>query len=135
MKQILLDTNAYSAFKAGHPEMVKILQHSDRIYINVIVLGELTAGFSIGTRYKKNLLELDEFLKSPRVAIIDINEMTPAFYANIYHTLRKKGKPIPSNNLWIAASALQHGLKLCSFDKHFLAIENLIVVTSFAEFL
>ena len=76
MKRILLDTNAYAAFKMGHEEVIKILQHADHIGMSTIVLGELLAGFSIGSRHEKNLLELNEFLNVPRVAIYSINEET-----------------------------------------------------------
>lgn len=66
----------------------------------------------------------------PRIKIFPINEATIPFYAKVYASLRQKGKPIPSNDLWIAASALQQGCGLCSFDKHFQAVENLIVGTT-----
>ena len=133
MKKVLLDTNAYAAFKNGHEDVIAILQQADIIGINSIVLGELTAVFMVGTKYKKNLAELNEFLESPRINIFSINKETVGFYAIIYASLRKKGKPIPTNDLWIAASALQQGCKLCSFDKHFSTIENLVVITNVDE--
>ena len=127
MKKILLDTNAYAAFKAGHPDVITILQYADIVGISVVVLAELTSGFLAGSKSEKNLAELQEFLKSPRLRIFPVDETTVSFYAKIYATLRRKGRPIPTNDLWIAATALQQGCKLCSFDKHFQAIENLIV--------
>lgn len=130
MRKILLDTNAYTAFKIGNPEIVTILQHADIIGMSVVVLAELNSGFLAGSKYEKNVGELNAFLKSPRLRIFPVDESTVAFYAKIYATLRKKGTPIPTNDLWIAATALQQGCKLCSFDKHFLAIENLIVGTT-----
>ncbi len=135
MKKINLDTNAYSAFKIGNSDVLKILQHADKIAVSSIVLGELIAGFQTGTKTKKNLSELTDFLTSPRIEILSIDEETADFYAKIYASLRKKGKPIPTNDLWIAANSLQHGYKLLSFDKHFQLIDNLIVVTAFLEFI
>jgi predicted nucleic acid-binding protein len=135
VRKIILDTNAYAAFKQGHSEVIKILQHADIIGICTIVLGELLAGFEIGTKSRKNLEELNQFLSSGRINIFPIDEATPTFYARIYATLRRKGKPIPTNDIWIAATTLQQGCKICTFDGHFKAIDNLVVSTSLAEFL
>lgn len=135
MKRILLDTNAYTAFKNGHPDVIDILQHADIIGFSVIVLGELIAGFNHGSKYRKNLTELNAFLSSPRIAIFPIDATTTSFYAQLYANLRHKGKPIPTNDLWIAASVLQHGAKICTFDKHFGFIENIMIATSLEEFL
>lgn len=135
MKRILLDTNAYVAFKEGLPEIVAILQRADLIGISVIVLGELLAGFAVGSRYQKNLTELHEFLTIPRVTLLPIDGDTPGFYAQVYANLRRKGKPIPTNDLWIAATALQQGYKICTFDKHFQVIDNVLIATTLEEFL
>lgn len=129
MKKVLLDTNAYTAFKSGQSDMIAILQHADMVGMSTIVLGELTSGFLVGAKYKRNMAELSEFLNASRVNVFAIEEETVAFYAKIYASLRQKGKPIPANDLWIAATALQQGCKLCTFDKHFQAIENLLVIT------
>lgn len=135
MRQILLDTNAYVAFKQGHHDVKAILQHADSVGISVIVLGELSAGFHVGSKTRQNLHDLNEFLNTPRVNVLPIDEITASFYAKIYSVLRAKGKPIPTNDLWIAAACLQHGYKLCSFDAHFKVITNLIVATTLEEFL
>jgi predicted nucleic acid-binding protein len=135
MRKIMLDTNAYAAFKQGHEEVVAILQYADVIGISAIVLGELVAGFAVGTKTKENYDELNSFLNSSRIQILSIDEVTTSFYAQVYKTLRKKGKPIPTNDLWIASATLQHGYKLCTFDTHFKTIDNLMVATHLAEFL
>lgn len=135
MRKLLLDTNAYSAFKSGNQEVLSIIQHTDILYINPIILGELMAGFAHGKFYEKNMLELKQFLDNSRVQVCYIDEVTPTYYATIYASLKKKGKPIPTNDLWIAASALQYGCKLCSFDQHFSLIDNLVVAISLANFL
>lgn len=135
MRGVLLDTNAYVAFKQGNEQIISILQNANEVGINTVVLGELIGGFMFGSKYQKNLEELNEFLNAPRIRIFCVDENTATFYAKVYSTLRKKGKPIPSNDLWIAASALQHGCKLCSFDAHFNQVDNLLVTTTLAEFL
>jgi len=77
-----------------------------------------------------NLDELNEFLTSPRVIFIDIDYNTADNYAKIFKQLREKGKPIPTNDLWIAASALQHDLTLFTYDKHFRFIDGLDAIQS-----
>jgi len=135
MKSIFIDTNAYVAFKQGNADVLDILRYADTIGISSIVLGELIAGFTFGSKTKKNLHELQEFLNTPRVKIFSVDEVTASFYGRIYTLLRNKGKPIPTNDLWIAAITLQHGFKLCSFDTHFSAVENLIIATTLENFL
>lgn len=125
MRPILLDTNAYSAFMLGASEVVEILAQADTLYVNSVVLGELLGGFAVGSREAKNRSELAHFLASPRVAVLPLTAITADSYALIYASLRRKGQPIPSNDLWIAASALEHGAALLTRDAHFAHIEGL----------
>jgi tRNA(fMet)-specific endonuclease VapC len=124
---ILIDTNAYTAFKRGLTEAVDIIQRSPQIALPIIVIGELLAGFAAGQREEKNKQELELFLASPRVTFLAIDKQTTEFYASVYASLRSKGQPIPTNDLWIAALALQHGAVLFSFDAHFQHITCLTV--------
>lgn len=126
MKRILLDTNAYVAFKNGRDDAVELIRLAENIGISVVVLGELLAGFIIGGREARNRRELNDFLSSPRVSLFIIDDETTDFYAHIFQQLRKDGSPIPTNDLWIAATALQHGCAVFTYDKHFLAVNNLI---------
>jgi tRNA(fMet)-specific endonuclease VapC len=103
---ILIDTNAYTAFKRGSPEAVDIIQRSPQIAFPIIVIGELLAGFAAGQREEKNKGELELFLAPPRVTLFIVDKKTTEFYANIYASLSAKGQPIPTNDLWIAALAL-----------------------------
>lgn len=135
MKKIALDTNAYSALMQGGSDVLSILQHSEWVGLSTIVLGELIGGFSFGSKYQENLQKLNEFLDISHVHVLSLNEETATFYAHLYAVLRKKGTPIPTNDLWIAAVTLQHGCKLCSFDAHFKSIEGLLVTTTLEEFL
>lgn len=97
------------------------------------MIGELLAGFAVGSREEKNRGQLRQFLASVRVAIGAVDEDTAVYYAKVYRTLRTKGRPIPTNDMWIAATALQHGCALFSYDGHFQAIEGLVVGTTAAE--
>lgn len=133
MRPILIDTNAYVAFKRGDNSVIEIIQCTEIIAISPIVIGELLSGFELGNKTKKNRDELQQFLQSSRVRVFNITPDTASFYSQVYFSLRKKGKPIPSNDLWIAAQSLENGCLLCSYDKHFKMIENLISGTSFSE--
>ena len=79
-----------------------------------------------GVSENANLLELEEFLASPRVSVHSLGEETAIFYAEIYMSLRAAGKPIPTNDLWIAAATLETGSILLSGDVHFDAVRGLI---------
>ncbi|MDZ7659450.1 type II toxin-antitoxin system VapC family toxin [Fodinibius sp.] len=127
MKRILLDTNAYTAFKTGTPDAVQVFRIAETIGFSTIVLGELLSGFAAGGRAAENRRELTELLDSPRVSIFTADETTAEYYAHTYLHLRRKGAPIPTNDLWIAATALQHGLAVFTYDKHFLEVDGLLV--------
>ena len=124
--RIMLDTSAYSAFLRGNPEIKLSLQQADEIFLNPIILGELLAGFIMGKSEKKNRTILQEFLSSPRVKVTDIDDETSERYAVIINYLHIKGTPIPTNDLWIAASAMQHGLKVLTTDNHYLKVPQII---------
>lgn len=128
MRSTLVDTNVYTAFKRDEPAIVEAFRHFDFIGLNVTVLAELYAGFKGGKREKKNRMELEDFLNSPRVHFIGHNIETADFYAHIFHLLKEKGRPIPTNDIWIAASALQNGLSLFSSDQHFTYVDGLILI-------
>ncbi|MBN1663748.1 MAG: type II toxin-antitoxin system VapC family toxin [Deltaproteobacteria bacterium] len=127
MKRILIDTNAYAAFKNNDAEAVNTFKTTEYIGINIVVLGELLSGFLGGTKESINRKELEQFLDSPRVNLLPLDEETAEFYARIYWDLKKKGKPIPTNDLWIAASAIRQGLALFTYDEHFADIAGLIL--------
>jgi predicted nucleic acid-binding protein len=127
MKRIIIDTNFYAAFKRNEVEAVSLLQRVEYIAVNTVILGELLAGFRCGNRERENRMELEAFLDSARVDTIMLDDETAEFYAQIFSDLRQKGRPIPSNDLCLAASALQHGLALATYDEHFSYISGLIL--------
>jgi predicted nucleic acid-binding protein len=129
MKDLLIDTNIYAYALQGDPEVVTVLQQAHEIGLCPVSIGELLSGFKGGKKEQGNRRELEEFLDSPRVRVYGIDEATSEFYAEILHNLRKKGKPIPTNDIWIASVAFQHGLALFSKDQHFKDIPGLLMVS------
>jgi tRNA(fMet)-specific endonuclease VapC len=124
--KIILDTSAYSAFLRGNAEVARAIQEADEITLTPVILGEILAGFLLGTHEKKNRSVLREFLASPRVKIRDLDEETSERYAAIFAYLRERGTPIPTNDIWIAASAMQYGLKLITTDAHYRKVPQII---------
>jgi tRNA(fMet)-specific endonuclease VapC len=131
VKNVLIDTNIYSYAMRGDSNTVSVLQQASKIAICSISIGELLSGFKAGNREQANRKELEEFLDAPRVQIYSIDEDTAEFYAEILNSLRKKGAPIPTNDIWIASVAFQHGLRLFSKDQHFENIPGLILTPLF----
>jgi len=127
LRRIIIDTNIYAAFKRNVQDVVKVFRRVDYIGINTVVLGELYSGFKGGAKENLNKQELEQFLDKPRVDVIPIDENTAEFYAQVYWNLKRNGTPIPTNDMWIAASALQHGLALFSLDGHFKEVDGLMI--------
>ena len=126
MKNVLIDTNIYSLAMKGDKQVIASLRRLDRIGFSAISIGELFSGFKGGSRENKNRQELELFLDSPRVVVHVIDEGSADFYAAILNDLRAAGTPIPTNDMWIAATAFQHGYKLYSKDEHFRLIPGLV---------
>jgi len=125
---LCLDTNAYSTFSRGRDELTAVLERADRVYLPTTVLGELFAGFRLGTRYDGNAAELDAFLKRPGVGIVTPTREVAERYGVIVRQLREQATPLPTNDIWIAASALELGARLVSYDAHFENVPGLLVV-------
>ncbi|MFI5343663.1 MAG: type II toxin-antitoxin system VapC family toxin [Chlamydiales bacterium] len=133
MRPILIDTNAYASFKKGEISMIEIIQQSESIAVSPIMLGELLAGFDGGSKMQQNKIELQKFLESPRVKIYPVTLDTSHYFSLIYCSLKSKGKPIPTNDMWIAAQAMEHGCVVCTYDKHFTYIEGIIAGNTLEE--
>lgn len=127
MNRILIDTNIYSHALRGNKEVAAVLQQANIIGISAVSIGELYSGFRAGTREEANREELAQFLDSPRVVIHPADEITAEYYSAILNQLKNQGAPIPTNDIWIAATAFQHGLQLYTMDTHFLQVKGLLL--------
>lgn len=126
MSRFLVDTSAYSAFFRGDSEAKETLQSCEEICLNPVVIGELLAGFRRGRQRAANEKELGEFLAAPRVKIVGIDEETSTRYAVILDGLWTAGTPVPTNDIWIAASAMQHGLEVLTTDSHYAKVPQIV---------
>ncbi len=125
MSRVLIDTNAYIALMAGNGTIADILETSDAVILSPIVIGELHDGFRNGTRYRENLHILDRFRAQPRTVTVPVTDTTAEWFAEIKQGLRRRGLPIPINDVWIAASCMEHGALLLTLDAHFDAVDGL----------
>lgn len=123
--RVALDTNAYSDFMRGDASRVHIFRTARHLFLPLIVLAELRAGFAAGNQASANAANLQLFLNSPRVQVLTPDEQTTHHYAQLYLQLRRKSVSIPTNDLWIAALAVQHHLVLCTSDAHFQQLPQL----------
>ena len=124
--RILLDTNAYSALMRGHAEVAGRVRRAEGIILSTVVAGELLFGFRGGKRLEENQRQFRKFLDNPYVSILPVSMVTADRFARIGASLRAKGRPIPSNDIWIAAHALESGAELLSADEHFEAVDGLV---------
>jgi tRNA(fMet)-specific endonuclease VapC len=123
--KILLDTNRYRDFCEGAADAVECMRVAELVCMAFVTLAELRAGFLAGTAGRRNERILALFLNRPRVRIIWPDEQTTHHYARLFLQLRKQGTPIPTNDIWIAALAVQHDLVLFSRDAHFERLQQL----------
>lgn len=117
--RIAIDTNRYTDLVRGDEYSVEVLQKAEQIFVPIIVLAELRAGFLCGSRTAENERTLVRFLNESGVQVLLPDENTSHHYARLFLHLRNKGTPIPSNDIWIAALVAQHDLILFARDKHF----------------
>jgi tRNA(fMet)-specific endonuclease VapC len=123
--RLVLDTSAYSHLRTGHPEVLDGLAGADLVGLPVTVIGELEAGFALGSRKQENQDRLIEFLSEPFVAILPTTLGVARRYGQIFSELRRAGTPIPTNDIWIAAVTLDCGGHLLTFDGDFRYIRGL----------
>jgi len=128
--KIMLDTSAYVGFKRNEAEAVELIVNAERIVFSPVVLGELLFGFRNGSRFRKNMDDLNRFLAHESVKLFPIGKTTADRYSRIVMQLKQQGTPIPTNDIWIAAQAMEHGAELIASDRHFEIISGL-VCTSF----
>ena len=120
---MILDTNALSAAAEEHPGVIGILAGAQQLALPVVVIGEYRYGIAQSRHRARYRRWLDGLVADCRV--LDVDEQTTHHYAAISVELRQAGKPIPTNDLWIAALCRQHGLSLASRDRHFDRVHGL----------
>lgn len=126
MNTVLIDTNFYADIMLGKESAKKILQNYEEILVCPIVIGELLYGFKNGHREKENVEQLWDFFRLSSVRVVPITEKTSEFFALIIQQLRKAGTPIPTQDIWIAACAMEHASVVATHDAHFKKIQNLL---------
>jgi tRNA(fMet)-specific endonuclease VapC len=125
MSTVLLDTNGYTSYLGGDHAVLDMLAEADVIYLSIFVLGELYTGFKGGNREQENLAILRRFVDKPGVSVVNAGRETADFFALIKTSLKKAGTPIPINDVWIGAHALETGSIIITYDKHFSLIPGL----------
>ena len=128
MRASIVDTNAYSALARDDEKIVRLLHSIDRLVFPFIVVGELYAGFRLGSREDSNRTAFRKLLATRQTSILYADAETPEHYAAIFAELRRAGTLIPTNDIWIAAIARQHDLPLCSLDSHFKNVNELTLL-------
>jgi len=125
---LTLDTNAYSAFKAGDGVVRRLLEEAEQVIVPVVVIGELMAGFMQGNRLTLNTAELDEFLRQAGIVVHDISVADANRYASLIKGLRVAGTRVPVNDVWIAAVALAEGCRVLTKDAHFQKLPGIVPI-------
>jgi len=125
VSRILLDTNAYTHLLAGDTHVLEEVAGAEQVNMSVFVLGELLAGFRGGSKFEQNGRTLREFMAKSTVVFLAASEETAEVFGQLKDTLRKQGTPIPINDAWIAAQAIQTGSVLVTYDEHFSHIPGL----------
>jgi len=120
---LILDTNALSAAADLEPAALEVIARAERLAVPVIVLGE----YRLGIAQSRRRMDYEKWLREwmGTVAVLDLDEETTYHYAAIGLELKRSGKPIPANDLWIAALCRQHSLPLISRDRHFDVVRGL----------
>lgn len=124
-RRLVLDTSAYSHLRTGHERVLGAVAAAEVVLVPTVVLGELEAGFELGSRQRENRTALAEFLEEPFVTDHPLTAEVARHYGRIFARLRRAGTPLPVNDIWIAASTLDCGGHLLTFDRDFRRIESL----------
>ncbi|MBN1999599.1 type II toxin-antitoxin system VapC family toxin [candidate division KSB1 bacterium] len=123
--KILLDTNAYGKLLTGDVRVLNELAKADTVYMSVIVLGELYAGFKGGGKEIENRKKLEIFLNKPTVNQLNATQNTAEAFGHIKNEMKRAGTPLPINDVWIAAHVFETGSILITYDRHFLKIKSI----------
>jgi predicted nucleic acid-binding protein len=122
MSRFCLDTSAYSHFKRGVPEVVRIVDRAEWIGMPAVTLGEIRTGFLLGARRVANESTLLDFLAHPIVEEVAVDGEVSLHFAEMVVDLRRAGTPVPTNDVWIAAASARAGALVLTYDGHFRSI-------------
>jgi tRNA(fMet)-specific endonuclease VapC len=125
MKKIVLDTNAYTRLLTGDEDVLDVIGTAETVYMSIFVLGELFAGFAGGTKERGNRDTLNRFLLKPSVKILNATSETAEVFGMVKRDLKKADTPLPINDVWIAAHAIETGSTLVTYDGHFKKIAGI----------
>ena len=118
--------NIIIALFAANEAVITAISQADEVFLSSVVLGELYYGAERSGRIEANKQRIDEFGEENIILVCDVE--TAKRYGQVKNQLRQKGRPIPENDIWIAALGLQYGLTIVSRDKHFEEVDDLNVV-------
>jgi tRNA(fMet)-specific endonuclease VapC len=124
--KVLLDASAYIDLHKAAPQDENPLARAASIVVSSVTVGELMAGFK-HRKIARGENEFRAFLAHPRVTVADVTTDTAEFYAELHAYLRERGRTIPSNDIWIAATAMQVGARILTSDRHFLNLPQVLV--------
>ncbi len=119
LSRVVLDTSAYSRFRGGDETVIALLAAAEIVLVPTVVIGELEAGFRLGTRAADNQARLGELLDEPFVVTVPVTRDVASRYGQLFADLRKAGTPVPTNVIWITAITLNAGAHLITFDRDF----------------
>ena len=123
--RVLLDSNAYSRLMRGDDQTAAVVRDATEVLMSAVVIGELLYGFRNGSRFDRNASDLRSFLDNPYVSFVPVGPVTADRYSRIAVGLRARGNPIPTNDVWIEAHAMETGADLVSADRHFEAVDGI----------
>jgi tRNA(fMet)-specific endonuclease VapC len=124
--RVALDTNRLTDLFQGDSELAELLATCEEVWIPLVVLAEIKAGFYGGSKRQRNEILLRKLLMKATVKVLFPGRETAEHYAHLFVQLKRAGTPVPDNDLWIAALALEHDLALITRDRHFERIPQLL---------
>lgn len=117
--RLVLDTSAYARMRRGDERVITLVAGAEVVHLPVVVLGELEGGFRAGRRTADNRLLLEAFLDEPYVSLLPVTRDVAVRYGRLFAELRSSGTPVPANDIWIAATTMDSGARLITFDTDF----------------
>jgi predicted nucleic acid-binding protein len=126
--KLALDTNRYVDLCRGEEKTARLVSTAERVFLPFVVVAELRAGFALGRKGADNERVLRRFLLKNGVEVLYADDQTTLMYASLFRQLRVAGTPIPTNDIWVAALALQSNSVLHDRDRHFDSLPQLVRV-------